>query len=214
MKTEIISAADPNVLRYAVDVLRYNGLVAFPTDTVYGVGAMAFRLEPVQRLYTIKGRSTDKAVAVLVARDSDLANVAAVLTPAALKLARKFWPGSITLVVPKHPSLPEAVSGLSTVGVRLPDHRLLRDLLALTGPLAVTSANRSGEPNPLTAEDVLAQLSGRIELIVDGGRVPGGVPSTVVDCTSATPVILRPGPITAADIEAAIRELDHGQEAQ
>ena len=206
MKTEVLSAADPNALRYAADVLRYNGLVAFPTDTVYGVGALAFRPEAVQRLYTVKGRSTDKAIAVLVGRESDLANVAAHLTPAARILARRFWPGSITLVVPRHPNLPEAVSALPTVGVRMPDHPIARGLLELTGPLAVTSANRSGEPNAATAADVLEQLSGRIELILDGGRVPGGVPSTVVDCTGPFPQVLREGPISAADILAAVNE--------
>ena len=206
MKTEVLSAADPNALRYAADVLRYNGLVAFPTDTVYGVGALAFRPEPVQRLYTVKGRSTDKAIAVLVGRDTDLANVAAHLTPAARILARKFWPGSITLVVPRHPNLPEVVSSLPTVGVRLPDHPIARALLELTGPLAVTSANRSGEPNAATAEAVREQLAGRIELILDGGRVPGGVPSTVVDCTTPFPKVLREGPISAAEIMAAVNE--------
>jgi len=206
MKTAVLSAADPNALRYAADVLRYNGLVAFPTDTVYGVGALAFRPEPVQRLYTVKGRSTDKAIAVLVGRDTDLANVAAHLTPAARILARRFWPGSITLVVPRHPDLPEAVSALPTVGVRLPDHPIARGLLELTGPLAVTSANRSGEPNAATAADVLEQLTGRIELILDGGRVPGGGPPTVVDCTGPFPKVLREGPISAAEIEAAVNE--------
>jgi L-threonylcarbamoyladenylate synthase len=204
MKTEVLLASDPNALRYAVDVLRYGGLVAFPTDTVYGVGALAFHHEAVMRLYTVKGRSTDKAIAVLIGREADLADVATALTPAAEKLAAKFWPGSLTLVVPKHPRLPAAVSSLPTVGVRMPDHALARQLLEQTGPMAVTSANLSGEPNALTAAHVLAQLSGRIELILDGGRVPGGVPSTVVDCTAAVPQILREGPVTAADIAAAV----------
>ncbi|MGH2521264.1 MAG: L-threonylcarbamoyladenylate synthase [Anaerolineales bacterium] len=205
MKTEVLPASDPNAIRHAADVLRHNGVVAFPTDTVYGVGALVFRTEAVQRLYLIKGRSTDKAIAVLVARNSDLLKVAHELTPCAQKLALKFWPGSLTLVVPKHPRLPEGVSVLPTVGVRRPDHTVAQKLLELTGPLAVTSANRSGEPSPLTAADVLAQLNGRIDLLLDGGSVPGGVPSTVVDCSSATPQILRAGPISAAQIEAALR---------
>ncbi len=203
MKTETLSTSDPNALRYAVDVLRYGGLVAFPTDTVYGVGALAFHREAVMRLYTVKGRSTDKAIAVLLGREADLAQVTSELTPAARRLAEKFWPGSITLVVPKNPKLPEAISSTPTVGVRMPDHDFARRLLTLTGPMAVTSANRSGEPNAQTAADVLAQLDGRIELVLDGGRVPGGVPSTVVDCTAAQPRILRDGPITAAAIAAA-----------
>ena len=200
MKTEVLSTADPNALHYAVDVLRYGGLVAFPTDTVYGVGALAFNHDAILRLYTVKGRSTDKAIAVLIGREADLSQVASELTPAARRLAEKFWPGSITLVVPKSPRLPEAVSALATVGVRMPDHEFAQRLLTQTGPMAVTSANRSGEPNALTAEDVLAQLAGHIELVLDGGRVPGGVPSTVVDCTAASPVVLREGPVTAADI--------------
>ena len=204
MKTEVLPASAPNAFRHAADVLRHNGLVAFPTDTVYGVGALAFKAEAVQRLYIVKGRSTDKAIAVLIARNSDLLTVAKELTPSAQKLALKYWPGSITLVVPKHPNLPAAVSPLSTVGVRFPDHPVAQKLLELTGPLAVTSANRSGEPHALTAEEVLANLSGRIDLLLDGGRTPGGIPSTVVDCTGSKPVILREGPISAAEIEAAM----------
>lgn len=206
MKTEILSARDPQAVRYAADVLRHDGLVAFPTDTVYGVGALAFRSDVVQRLYTIKGRPTDRAIAVLVGRAADLSAVAQDLTPAARALAERFWPGSLTLVVAKHADLPPAVSALPTVGVRLPDHPLARGLLEHVGPMAVTSANRSGERNPLTAEDVLEQLGGRIELLIDGGRVPGGVPSTVVDCTGPTPAVLREGPITRAMILAAISE--------
>jgi L-threonylcarbamoyladenylate synthase len=204
LKTEVLSASDPNALRHAADVLRHNGLVAFPTDTVYGVGALAFKAEAVQRLYVVKGRATDKAIAVLVARTADLPKVAQELTPSAQRLAQKFWPGPLTLVVPKHLDLPAVVSALPTVGVRFPDHPVARKLLELTGPLAVTSANRSGGPNALTAEEVLAHLSGRVDLLIDGGRTPGGVPSTVVDCTGLVPMILRQGPVSAAEIEAAL----------
>jgi L-threonylcarbamoyladenylate synthase len=204
VNTEVLSISNPNALRYAVDVLRYGGLVAFPTDTVYGVGALAFHREAVLRLYTVKGRPTDKAIAVLVGRPSDLSVVAAELSPAAQRLMAKFWPGPVTLVVPKNPALPDEISALPTVGVRMPDHDLARRLLELTGPMAVTSANRSGELSALTATGALEQLSGRIELILDGGRVPGGVPSTVVDCTAEAPVVLREGPVSAAEIEAAL----------
>ncbi len=204
MKSEVLPATDPSALRHAVDVLHHGGLVAFPTDTVYGVGALAFSPEAVLRLYTVKGRAADKAIAVLVGREADLAQVASELSPAAQRLAARFWPGSLTLVVPKNARLPDAVTQLPTVGVRLPDHDLARQLLTLAGPMAVTSANRSGQANALTAADVLAHLAGRIELVLDGGRVPGGVPSTVVDCTTASPRVLREGPITAADIAAAV----------
>lgn len=204
MKTEVVPATAEHALRYAADVLRNNGVVAFPTDTVYGVGALVHRAEAVERLYSVKGRATDKAIAVLVAQASDLGAIAAELSPAAQSLAEAFWPGPLTLVVPKHPGLPEAVSSMPTVGVRLPDHPVTRRLLELTGPLAVTSANRSGEPNTLTAQAVLAQLDGRLELIVDGGRVSGGVPSTVVDCTGPALRVLRAGPISEADLRRAL----------
>jgi L-threonylcarbamoyladenylate synthase len=118
----------------------------------------------------------------------------------ALTLAAHFWPGPLTLVIPKHPDLPEAVSATSTVGVRVPDHAAARALLQASGPLAATSANLSGQPSPSTAEEVRAQLGGRIPLILDGGRTPGGVPSTVVDCLGAEPKVLREGPISSQEI--------------
>ncbi len=205
MKTEVIPASAPQTLSRATDLLRQGKLVAFPTDTVYGVGALAFNAQAVQRLYIVKGRSTQKAIAVLVARNSDLLTVARELTPSAQRLALKFWPGALTLVVPKHPNLPRAVSPLSTVGVRQPAHPFALQLLEASGPLAVTSANRSDQPNSLTAEAVLAQLGGRIDLIVDGGQTPGSTPSTVVDCTHAAPKILREGPLSAEEIAAALK---------
>jgi L-threonylcarbamoyladenylate synthase len=110
----------------------------------------------------------------------------------------------LTLVVPKHPSLPEAVSATATVGVRVPDHAAARRLLQAAGPMAVTSANRSGQPSPSSASEVLAQLGGRIALILDGGKTPGGVPSTVVDCVGAEPKILREGPVTQAEIRRSL----------
>jgi L-threonylcarbamoyladenylate synthase len=204
MKTEIIRADEPQATGRAVAVLQKGGLVAFPTDTVYGVGARVFAAEAVRRLYEVKGRSTEKAIAVLVAHAADLERVAARLTPGAQKLARRFWPGPLTLIVPKHPALPEAVSALPTVGVRQPDHPAALQLLAMAGPLAVTSANLSGRPSAVSAADVLAQLDGRIDLLLDGGQTPGGVASTVVDCTAERPVILRAGPISLAEIEAAL----------
>ncbi len=204
MKTEVISAADPNVARYAADVLRYDGLVAFPTDTVYGVGAVVFREAVVSRLYPLKGRSADKAIAVLIGGPEDLGRVAAVVPAEARRLAEVFWPGALTLVLPKRPEVPEAVSRYETVGVRVPDLAVTRALLAAAGPLAVTSANRSGEPAAVTAAEALAVLEGRINLLIDGGPCPGGMASTVVDCTASPPRVLREGPIGAAAIAAAL----------
>ncbi len=205
METRVLAASDPAALRQAIGVLEQGGLVAFPTDTVYGVGARIWTAAAVQRLYTVKGRAAEKAVAVLVAGEADLPRVAATLTPGARKLAARYWPGPLTLVVPKHPALPESVSALPTVGVRQPDHPVALGLLAQTGPLAVTSANLSGRPSAVTAAEVLAQLGGQIELLLDGGQTPGGLASTVVDCTVEPPAVLRAGPISAAEIWQAVR---------
>ncbi|HEX7541089.1 MAG TPA: L-threonylcarbamoyladenylate synthase [Anaerolineales bacterium] len=203
MNTEILSAQDPLALLRALEVLQLGGIVAFPTDTVYGVGALAFDGAAVERIYAAKDRPVEKAIPVLIGDADDLAKVSAEVPEVALKLAARFWPGPLTLVVPKHPKLPEAVSAAATVGVRIPDHPVARALLRLAGPMAVTSANLSGQPSPSTAREVFAQLGGRIALILDGGKTPGGVPSTVVDCVGAEAKVLRAGPIPKSEILAA-----------
>jgi L-threonylcarbamoyladenylate synthase len=200
MQTEVLSARNPHNISYALEILISGGLVAFPTDTVYGLGALAFSKKSVESIYTAKGRSADKAIPIMVGEQDQLDKVATQVPEMAAKLAAAFWPGPLTLVVPKHPFLPEAVSATGTVGVRLPDHAAARDLLRLSGPLAVTSANLSGEASLSTAAEVLEQLGGRIALILDGGRTPGGQPSTVVSCVGPQPVILREGPITLEQI--------------
>ena len=204
VKTEVVPAADPSAIRYAADVLRHDGLVAFPTDTVYGVGAAAFKGEVVLRLYPLKGRSAEKAIAVLIAGPAELARIAATVSPEVELLAAAFWPGALTLVVPKQEAVPAAVSPTGTVGVRVPNHSVALALLQVTGPLAATSANRSGEPSAVTPGQVLAALDGRIDLLIDGGRCPGGLASTVVDCTLSPPCVLRQGPIGAGSIRAAL----------
>jgi L-threonylcarbamoyladenylate synthase len=200
MNTGILSAQDPLALPRALEILRGGGLVAFPTDTVYGVGALAFNAAAVNSIYSAKGRSTEKAIPILIGDPDDLARVTLEVPEIAAKLAACFWPGPLTLVVPKHPDLPESVSSTPTVGVRVPDHPVARALLRLAGPMAVTSANLSGQASPCTADEVLAQLGGRISLILDGGKTPGGVPSTVVNCIGAEPVVLRAGPISREEI--------------
>jgi L-threonylcarbamoyladenylate synthase len=210
VKTEVLPAADPEAISRAAEVLRRGGLVAFPTDTVYGVGAPVFAAEAVSRLYTLKGRPLEKAIAVLVSGPSDVAGLAASLPPEAERLAAAFWPGALTLVVPKRDQVPEEVSPHGTVGVRMPDHPVSLALLKATGPLATTSANWSGEPSSVTAEQVLAALDGRIDLVLDGGRTPGSLSSTVLDCTASPPRILRQGPIS----EAQIRQVLTGGQAR
>lgn len=202
MNTEVLSAQDPLALPRALEILQLGGLVAFPTDTVYGVGALAFDGAAVESIYAAKDRPVEKAIPVLIGDADDLAKVSAEVPEIALKLAARFWPGPLTLVMPKHPKLPEAVSAAPTVGVRIPDHPVARALLRLAGPMAVTSANLSGQPSPSTAQEVFAQLGGRIALILDGGKTPGGVPSTVVDCIGVEPQVLRAGAIPKSEIMA------------
>jgi L-threonylcarbamoyladenylate synthase len=204
MKTEVLSAEHPIALRHAVDVLNNGGTVAFPTDTVYGLAALPFERKSVDRLYVIKGRNSTRAIAVLLGDLSDLRRIAVSPSEAALRLADRFWPGPLTLIVPRNPDLPDILSKNLTIGVRIPDHPVALQLLRMAGPLAVTSANISGNTNTTTVQEVLEQLDGRVHLIIDGGRTPGGIPSTVVDCTQSGPVILRPGPISLADIQRAL----------
>jgi len=200
VKTRLIPATSRDAIIQALEVLQRGGLVAFSTDTVYGVGALAFNRDAIKSIYTAKDRPVEKAIAILLGDSEDLDKVTSKVPPIAAKLAFHFWPGPLTLVVPKHPLLPEVVSEIPTVGVRVPNHPVAQALLRAAGPMAVSSANISGHDNPKSAEEVMRQLSGRIHLVLDGGKTPGGVPSTVVDCTGAEPVILRRGPITQEEI--------------
>lgn len=205
MQTEVLSADHPVAIQHAADVLQNGGVVAFPTDTVYGLAAYPSTEDNIERLYIIKGRNYLKAIAILIAKIEDFSRVAANLTPTALKLANAFWPGPLTLIVPRHKNLPRNISNTNTIGVRVPDHPVALSLLRLTGPLAVTSANISGQDNTQTAQQVLEQLQGRLHLVLDGGETPGGVPSTVVDCTGPKLEILRPGPLSVEDIESILK---------
>jgi L-threonylcarbamoyladenylate synthase len=196
----------PPGFRRAVELLRSGELVAFPTDTVYGVGAVVWNVQAVRKLYEAKLRPVDKAIPVLLAETSQLSLVAAHLSRDALCLAGRFWPGPLTLVVPRAQGVPDEVTaGGASVAVRVPDHDLARELIRATGaPLAATSANLSGQPSPVTAQDVLTQLGGRISLVLDGGPCPGGAPSTVVDLTGPAPILLRPGPVSLQEILSAL----------
>ncbi len=204
MTTQVVQAGSAEAIESALNILRQGGLVAFPTDTVYGVGALVFYETAVQAIYEAKGRPEEKAIPVLLGDVADVEKVALGLNEKARRLAERYWPGPLTLVVRKRDLVPAAVSPTDTVGVRIPNHEFTRTLLRAAGPMAVTSANLSGEPSPCTADEVLAQLAGRIDLVIDGGRTPGGVPSTVVDCTQDDLVILREGPINAEEMRAAI----------
>lgn len=195
----------PDQITLAAERLHQHQLVAFPTDTVYGLGTLAFDGLTALRLYVAKERPPEKAIPILIADEADLELVALDIPLIARRLMARFWPGALTLVLPKNPRVPFEVSATETVAVRMPDLDLARALMRLTGPLAVTSANRSSGPNPRTAQEVFEQLGGRIDAIIDGGATPGNIPSTVLDCTQTPPRVLRAAALID-QIEAFLRD--------
>ena len=207
MQTITLPADNPASIETALDLLTEGEIVAFPTDTVYGLGANAFYSPGIIKLFEAKGRDANKAIAVLIGDNGHLDLLTDFLSASARKLIEHFWPGGLTIVVPKKKDLPELLSAGSSIGIRMPDHSVALELLNKFGPLATTSANLSGKNNPHNAGDVLNQLNGRVPLILDGGRCPGGVPSTVVDCSTDEVRILRPGAISHEAIDAVISRL-------
>lgn len=193
------------LIRRATAVLRRGGLVAFPTETVYGLGAVAFSPLAVQRIFAVKGRPADNPLIVHVGYRWQVKEVARV-TPEARKLMRLFWPGPLTLVLPARPELPaEVTAGLSTVGVRQPDHPVALSLLrSLEQPVAAPSANLSGRPSPTTGRHVLEDLGGQVDMILDAGPCRVGLESTVLDLTAEVPVILRPGGVSRETLEEVL----------
>lgn len=203
MKTELLDATAEETSSYrasiarAAGLLRAGELVAFPTDTVYGVAAVADQPGAVARLYVAKGRPPEKAIPLLLADVQDLGAVVDQVGDRVHRLVARFWPGGLTLILPKSDAVPAEVSPTPNVAVRLPDLPLTRQIIAAVGtPLAVTSANQSGQPSTRTAAEVMAQLGGRIAAVIDGGTCPGGVPSTILDCTTDPPRVLRTGAIS------------------
>ena len=181
----------------AIDVLRADGIVALPTDTVYGIAVRLTAPNGIDRLFHVKRRPPDRAIALLIASDQQ-ADEIGVMTPVARALAEACWPGGLTVVVEQRdPSmLPDVLTGgAATIGLRVPDHPAPRAVAAGVGPLPTTSANRSGEPEARDAGEIAAQLGDAIELIVDGGVAHGGPASTVVDCTGGAARVLRVGAI-------------------
>lgn len=202
MKTEIIPASE---IQTALEILQNGGIVALPTDTVYGLGALAFDNKAIESIYVAKNRPIEKAIPVLVGDVKDFEVVASSIPQMAKRFAEKFLPGPLTCVIPKKSSLPPAISATDTVAVRIPNHARALNLLKLTGAMAVTSANISGQESPVSAEEVYKQLNGRIPLILDGGKTFGGIPSTLVDCTGEMPVILREGPISLEQLLSVLK---------
>lgn len=197
---------DPQVMARAGSVIRGGGLVAFPTETVYGLGANALDVNAVRGVFVAKGRPQDNPLIVHIGAVRDLEGVISEITPMAEKLIPHFWPGPLTLVLPRDPAIPaEVTAGLETVGVRMPAHPVALSLVRASGvPVAAPSANASGRPSPTHAGHVLTDLNGRIEAIIDAGPSALGVESTVLDVTGRYPVVLRPGGVTVEDIEAVL----------
>jgi L-threonylcarbamoyladenylate synthase len=202
-------AANADAITEAARCLAAGGLVAFPTETVYGLGADAANGRAVARLYDAKGRPAFNPLIAHVL-DANTARRLGSFDAEAARLAEAFWPGPLTLVVPQQPGCPVAdlaTAGLDTIALRVPDHAVARELLAAFGkPIVAPSANRSGHVSPTTAQHVLADLRGRLDLILDGGSTPVGLESTIVACLGA-PALLRPGGVPRAEIE---RVLGHG----
>ncbi|MBQ2948906.1 MAG: threonylcarbamoyl-AMP synthase [Clostridia bacterium] len=190
----------------AAELIRKGELVGMPTETVYGLGANALDEQAVRKIFEAKGRPGDNPLIVHVSSVDEIAPLVRAIPAAARKLMDAFWPGPMTLILPKSDRIPDCVSaGLDTVGIRLPASEAARALIAAAGrPIAAPSANRSGKPSPTTAQHVFEDMDGRIPLILDGGNCEVGVESSVIDATGERPVILRPGGVTPEMVEAVL----------
>jgi len=190
-----------------VKILQKGGVIAFPTDTVYGLGADAFNSTAVERIYEIKNRPKNRQLPLLIADLERLVTLADPIPEIAWFLARWFWPGGLTLILPKADSLPSYLASEPTIAVRVPNHPVCLALIQHLGnPVIGTSANISGQPAALTADEVGQQLGEKIDFIINGGKCPGGKESTVVDATRELPIILRQGIIPSDEIDKAYKE--------
>ncbi len=204
----IESVKDSPSIAMAAQVIRKGGLVAFPTETVYGLGANGLDADAVAGIFTAKGRPSDNPLILHIASPEDIHKIVTHVPRQAAHLASVFWPGPLTLVLPKADCVPEITTGgLDTVAVRMPSHPVALALIRACGvPLAAPSANSSGRPSPTEAAHVITDLMGKIDVILDGGSTGIGVESTVLDCTKARPVILRPGGVSQEALEKALGE--------
>lgn len=209
METKLLndSAADIEV---AAEILKSGGLVAFPTETVYGLGGDALMPEASKKIYAAKGRPSDNPLIVHIAEVDSVNDLAEEIPEKAKLLMEAFWPGPLTIILNKKESVPkETTGGLNTVAIRMPSHPAAMELIKKSGVyIAAPSANTSGRPSPTTAEHVVDDLSGRIEAIIDGGPVGIGIESTIVDLTGEIPTILRPGYITKRMLEEIVGEVE------
>ena len=205
----ILGSAAPRAIEWAAETILEGGVIALPTDTVYGIAASLTHPAALERIFEIKGRDLTKTLPILVASPEELAHLATGLDERVSLLLDRFWPGPLTMVVTAAPGLPSAVVAPDgTIGVRMPNHSLAIEVIAKAGDaVACTSANRSGMPPARTSAEVAATIGRAIDLTLDGGIAPGGVPSTVLAIRDGQPVLLREGAISAAEIAAAWEEL-------
>ncbi|TAH67732.1 MAG: threonylcarbamoyl-AMP synthase [Anaerolineaceae bacterium] len=212
----IIIQADEGVLKEvdlntASKILKAGGLVAFPTETVYGLGADALNPMAAEKIYEAKGRPADNPLIVHIANPRNMEQIASEIPAKASKLAEVFWPGPLTMILKKKDIVPfSTTGGLNTVAIRLPADRIAKDIITCSGGfIAAPSANVSGKPSPTKAEHVIADLGGKVDMIIDGGKTTLGLESTIVDMTSNEPIILRPGCITKTMLENVIGNVEY-----
>lgn len=190
----------------AVQCLKSGGIIAIPTDTVYGLGSDPFNADAVQRLYTVKGRPDGKPIPLILSSVADIHRVSQNLPDFFYHLTDRFWPGGLTIVVESKNLLPVLTAGGNTVGVRIPDNPMLLQILqAFGGPMAITSANLSGEPPATCLQEIGEALASRIDVIVNGGKTPGPIPSTVYDISVSPPIIRRHGVISEETLAKEFR---------
>lgn len=208
MQTKLLSTKDDDI-RYAGGVIKSGGLVAFPTETVYGLGANALDGQAVEKIFRAKGRPSDNPLIVHISQLEQWQTLVEAVPESALKLARAFWPGPLTVILRKKPIVPNETSGgLDTVAVRMPSDETARRLIDFAGvPIAAPSANTSGKPSPTLAQHVFDDMNGRIEAIIDGGKCGVGLESTVVTLATEVPTLLRPGGITPEMLESVLGEI-------
>ena len=214
METKLVKVDTENpeksVLTEAAEILKNGGLVAFPTETVYGLGANGLDEKACKRIYEAKGRPSDNPLILTIGDLDGLYKIVGKVTENAKKIIDAFWPGPITLVLPKADCVPETVTGgLDTVAVRYPSNKIASELIKIAGiPVAAPSANSSGKPSPTRASHVEFDLNGKIEMIIDGGAADWGLESTILDVSEDKPVLLRPGAVTQDMIEDVVGEID------